>query len=115
MSELNITKVVGLNMKQMRQKAEWSMTYVAKMMEMALQNYSGIEKGTRGLSTKQIEKACEVFHCHPVHLFLPPDGTDRDKMLVTVWDEMHIMDRANLALLLAHAVAINAQKGIKPE
>ena len=60
---LDISKIVGQNVRRLRDERVWSGSYLAKIMDTTPQHVSGIEAGSRGLSEKQISKLCESFCC----------------------------------------------------
>lgn len=112
---LNIAKIVGDNVRRMRSERGWKGDYLAEKMETNPQNMSGIERGVRGLSIKQIEKMCEALGCEAYELFIPPDSTDGNLLKQQLMAEIKIMRKEDIAALCAYAVTINAQRGVKPE
>ena len=111
---LDISKIVGQNVRRLRDDRDWSGSYLAKIMDTTPQHVSGIEAGSRGLSEKQISKLCEAFGCMPMELFCLPGGIDGDRVKMQLLAEIAIMDREDIAKLCSMAVSLNAEKGKKP-
>lgn len=111
---LDIAKIVGSNVRSMRIERGWSSQTLADMLGTNVQNLSGIERGVRGLSVKQIGKICDAFACLPADLFEAPPGTNACLIKKQLLAEIAIMSREDMATLCANAVALNAARGIKP-
>jgi len=111
---LDIPKVVGFNVRRLREERGWSGVHLAQIIGATPQHVSGVENGSRGLSTKQITILCEAFACLPEELFYLPDDVDHDRLKLQLRAEMAIMDREDVARLCSMAVSLNASKGKIP-
>jgi transcriptional regulator with XRE-family HTH domain len=112
---LDIALVVGQNIARLRHERGWTLQDLASYLDTNAQNVSGIEKGRRGISIKQIARLVDVFGCVPADLFTLPIDVDGDLIYRQLVKEIEIMTREDRATLCAHAVALNASRGLKPE
>lgn len=111
---VDITEIVGNNVARMRKERGWTMHDLAVYLDTNAQNINGIEKGRRGVSIKQIAKLVDAFGCVPADLFVLPIDVDGDLIYRQLVREIEIMTREDRAALCAHAVALNASRGLKP-
>lgn len=116
MKRLDFPKIVGENIKRLRDERNLKNEFLASMLGVTPQYLCGIIGGARGLSANRLEKVCEVLGVsHPYELFLLPDETDGDLIRHQLIKEIAIMCREDVAQLCAFAVSLNAARGIKPE
>ena len=66
---MNISKIIGNNLKSARRAAGLTQAQVAQKMLMTQQQYSRFENGVFQLNYEQILKLCELFEVTPNYIF----------------------------------------------
>jgi len=66
---MNMSKIVGNNIKQARKYKGLTQTQVSKLMNMTQQQYSRFENGVFELNYNQIIQICKILNTTPNELF----------------------------------------------
>ena len=66
---MEISKIVGNNIKQARKHKSLTQTQVAKLLNMTQQQYSRFENGVFELNYNQIIHICKILNTTPNELF----------------------------------------------
>ena len=66
---MNVSKIIGNNLKQARKDVHLTQSEVAKLLNMTQQQYSRFENGIFQLNYEQILFLCNLYNITPSELF----------------------------------------------